>query len=84
MSDYSTSFIAIAGFSVAGLCLLTLQNYFNSSHSSGDDSKKYSIADQPLRFANDKKANNVRVMNIDALYNPSFLRGKCVLVTGTF
>ncbi len=44
--------------------------------------KAYTIADQPARFAKDKAAGNVRVMNLEKIYNPSFIRGKKVLVTG--
>ena len=44
---------------------------------------KYSIADQPARFAKDKEEGNVRVIDIDfAGYNPESFSGKRVLVTG--
>ena len=46
------------------------------------DASKYTIADQPLRFANGKKENNTRMLDIDAIYDGSFLKGKRVLVTG--
>lgn len=42
----------------------------------------YSLADQPARFAKGKAENNKRMLDIDSMYNPSFLRGKKVLVTG--
>lgn len=45
-------------------------------------SKKYSTPDQPLRFATAKAENNARMLDIDSVYNPSFLKGKSVLVTG--
>lgn len=46
--------------------------------------KKYTIADQPKRFALAKEANNRRVLDIDSLYDPSHVKGKTVLVTGNF
>ena len=46
------------------------------------DASKYTIADQPLRFANGKKENNTRMLDIDAVYDGSFLKGKRILVTG--
>jgi len=45
-------------------------------------SLEYSIADQPQRFANAKAHNDERVLNIDKFYQPSYLEGKTVLVTG--
>lgn len=44
--------------------------------------KKYSIPDQPLRFAQGKASNNTRMLDIDSLYQPDFVRGKVVVVTG--
>ena len=43
---------------------------------------KYSLADQPARFAKDKAANNTRVLDIDSVFEPAQLRGKAVLITG--
>ena len=45
-------------------------------------SEKYSIPDQPKRFAQAKTENNQRMLNIDSIYDPSFLKGKVALVTG--
>lgn len=42
----------------------------------------YSMADQQARFAKAKKENNERYLNIDSVYDPSFLKGKRVAVTG--
>ncbi len=78
---------AVAGFSLATFAVRYLTNTLNARVPAAKNPNAepvYSIADQPQRFANDKKANNVRVMNIDAIYNPSFVRGKTVLVTGWF
>ena len=47
---------------------------------SSDD--RYTIADQPARFARAKKENNQRYLDIASVYDPSFLKGKRVAVTG--
>lgn len=70
------SLALLAGLS-AGVLAYTLINSKKK-----EDNSEYTIPDQPLRFARDKAANNVRVMNIDAVYNPTYARGKTVLVTG--
>lgn len=71
------SLALLAGLS-AGILAYTI---INTNHSK-DENHEYSIADQPLRFARDKAANNTRVLNIDAVYNPTYARGLTVLVTG--
>ena len=53
---------------------------FSAASSSKDD--PYTIPDQPARFAKAKAENNKRVLDIDSLYDPSFLKGKVALVTG--
>merc|ERR1719223_277155 len=45
-------------------------------------SSRYSIPDQELRFATAVKENNQRVLNIDSVYDPAYLKGKTALVTG--
>lgn len=42
----------------------------------------YSIADQKARHAKALAEQNNRVINIDTIYDPSFVKGKKVLVTG--
>jgi len=42
----------------------------------------YTIADQPARFSKGKAVNNVRMLDIDSIYNASFVKGKNVLITG--
>ena len=49
---------------------------------SNNDSQKYSIPDQPARFAKAQKENNQRYLDITTVYDPSFLRGKRVAITG--
>jgi short chain dehydrogenase len=55
-----------------------------SAASSDDDpsTRVYSIPDQPARFARAKKENNQRYLDITSVYDPSFLKGKRVAVTG--
>ena len=48
------------------------------------DKKKYTIANQPLRFAQAKAANNKRMLDIDSVYKPEYVKGKVVVVTGTY
>jgi NAD(P)-dependent dehydrogenase (short-subunit alcohol dehydrogenase family) len=52
----------------------------NSTAESQDG--EYSIPNQPQRFARAKAANDIRVLDIDAVYNPSYARGRTVLITG--
>lgn len=42
----------------------------------------YSVADQKLRHATAVKESNQRVLNIDEFYDGSYLKGKCILITG--
>lgn len=44
--------------------------------------EEYSMPDQPARFAKGKEENNERMLNIEKIYDPSYLSGKTVLVTG--
>jgi len=43
---------------------------------------EYTMADQKARFAKAKKENNQRVLDITSVYDPSFLTGARVLITG--
>mmetsp|Transcript_109826 Transcript_109826/g.319546 ORF Transcript_109826/g.319546 Transcript_109826/m.319546 type:complete len:333 (-) Transcript_109826:658-1656(-) len=43
---------------------------------------EYSLPDQPARFAKQKAEGDQRALNIDSVYEPGFLKGKRVLVTG--
>ena len=45
-------------------------------------SSQYSIADQQARYANAKKEDNQRYLDITTVYDGSFLKGKRVAVTG--
>ena len=44
--------------------------------------QKYSIPNQPLRFKIGKEEKNERMLSIDTVYKPGFLKGKTALVTG--
>ena len=46
--------------------------------------KVYSNPDQPLRVANAKAANNARFLDIDSVYKPKLIKGKRILVTGSY
>jgi hypothetical protein len=45
-------------------------------------SRVYSIPDQPARFARAKQENNQRYLDISSVYDPGFLKGLRVAVTG--
>jgi len=45
-------------------------------------SERYTIPDQPARFARAQKEENERYLNIESVYDPSYLKGKRVAVTG--
>lgn len=44
--------------------------------------KEYSIADQVARFSKAVQENNTRYLNIDSVYDGTYLQGMRVLVTG--
>lgn len=45
-------------------------------------SSNYSMADQEARFSKAKADNNERYLNIDSVYDGSYLKGKRVAITG--
>jgi len=46
------------------------------------ESERYSIPDQPARFARAQAENNERYLNIDSVYDGSYFKGKRVAITG--
>ena len=54
----------------------------SSSSSSSSTPVVYSDPDQPARFAKAKKENNARYLDITTVYDPSYLKGKRVAITG--
>eukprot|EP01032_Pedospumella_encystans_P009907 gene9907-11622_t len=74
----SKSFILGAAMSGAIFASILALRCF--SKCGGD--KAFSTPDQPLRFATAKANNLTRMLDIDAVYDPSYARGKVVLVTG--
>ena len=42
----------------------------------------YSMPDQPARFAQAKKEGNKRMLDVDSFYDPSYVKGKTVVITG--
>lgn len=53
-----------------------------SSSLAMSDDERYTIADQPARFARAQRENNQRYLDITTVYDPSLLQGKRVAVTG--
>ena len=43
---------------------------------------RYSIPDQPARFARAKAQKNERYLNIDTVYDGSYLKDKRIAITG--
>ena len=66
----------VVGTSKAGLRAPAV----SMSTAAGD--RVYSLADQVARFARAKEENNARYLDIDTVYDGSYLKGKRVLVTG--
>ena len=44
--------------------------------------ERYSMPDQPARFAKGKAEGNVRMLELEKIYDPTSVRGKVALVTG--
>ena len=53
-----------------------------SMMSTAADGRVYSLADQVARFQRAKDENNARYLDIDTVYDGSYLQGKRVLITG--
>eukprot|EP01083_Nonionella_stella_P268247 906727_1 len=49
---------------------------------SDSSSDRYTIPDQPARFARAKEEKNERYLDIETVYNPAYLKGKRVAITG--
>ena len=70
----------IAGIAVSTAFIPGLKRGYSKTLISASD--VYSTPDQPARFAKGKAENNKRMLDIDSVYNPAYLKGKVVLVTG--
>jgi hypothetical protein len=46
------------------------------------DAERYTIPDQPARFARAKEQKNERYLNIESVYDAEYLKGKRVAITG--
>jgi len=53
-----------------------------AAYAQPEGERVYSLADQVARFARAKEEKNERFLNIDSVYDGSFLKGQRVLVTG--
>jgi hypothetical protein len=53
-----------------------------SSLSGNVQDQRYSLADQEARFTKAKDENNQRFLDITSVYDPSYLKGKRVAITG--
>lgn len=66
----------VALLSVLGFTLLSSKKAYAA------EERVYSLADQIARFARAKEEKNERFLDIDTVYDGSYLKGKRVLVTG--
>ena len=62
----------------------TSRSHLSNKHSTlaMSDASRYSDPNQPERFAAAKKENNQRYLDITTVYDPSYLKGKRVAITG--
>jgi hypothetical protein len=53
-----------------------------SASSTVEQKERFSLADQEARFSKAKAENNLRFLDITSVYDPSYLKGKRVAITG--
>lgn len=73
---FVSSLALCVGFKTFGKRMITSMKTLRMSASG------YTIANQPERFANGKKDGNVRMLDLESIYDPKEVKGKNVLVTG--
>lgn len=54
----------------------------SASSTTVEQKERYSLADQEARFNKAKAENNLRFLDITTVYDPSYLKGKRVAITG--
>ena len=59
-----------------------VKSFAMSTSSTVEQKERYSLADQEARFNKAKAENNLRFLDITSVYDPSYLKGKRVAVTG--
>lgn len=81
---FSPAFAAVATTTTTRRSTAFTRNTATLAMSTAADttSSKYSIPDQPARFAKAKEENNQRYLNIESVYDGSYLKGLRVAVTG--
>lgn len=70
------------GLALGGVFLGILIGRCMTRRSAEDEEDEFSIPDQPARYAAAVKRQNMRVLDIDLMYDASYARNKIVLVTG--
>eukprot|EP00913_Durusdinium_trenchii_P008485 g7968.t1 len=70
-ASFAAAMVTVMGFSAAA----------KPAHAQGEE-RRYSLPDQVARFKRAKDEKNERYLNIDSVYDGSWLKGKRVLVIG--
>ena len=91
MFRFNKAFLALtalhsaSAFSITRTSTTTALRPFVSQTTSSlamSSEERYTIADQPARFARAKAENNERYLDIETVYDGSYLKGKRVAITG--
>jgi len=78
----TTVITATSGFSVARPLPNTFHRTISSPTNLAMSTDRYTIPDQPARFARAKEEKNERYLDIETVYDPAYLKGKRVAITG--
>ena len=77
LAQHTLAFVSIAPMR------RTVATTMTTTSSTEDASQdRYTIPDQPARFARAKAQQNQRYLDITSVYNPQYLKGKRVAITG--
>jgi len=78
----TTAITVTSGFSIARPTSNTFHRSIATPSALAMSADRYTIPDQPARFARAKAEKNERYLDINTVYDPSYLKGKRVAITG--
>lgn len=78
----TTAITVTSGFSIARPTSNTFHRSIATPSALAMSADRYTIPDQPARFARAKAEKNERYLDIETVYDPSYLKGKRVAITG--